>query len=59
MSSNQKDLGSDGWTQLGVGFFPQRLDWLFARQATPVSDKVLQGITAADHVPVTAVISVP
>jgi endonuclease/exonuclease/phosphatase family metal-dependent hydrolase len=49
----------NGWTQLGVGFFPQRLDWLFARQVTPISGKVLQGIKAADHVPVVAVFSVP
>ena len=49
----------NSWTQMGVGLVPQRLDWLFARQATPVSGQVLQGVSAADHVPVSAVVTVP
>jgi endonuclease/exonuclease/phosphatase family metal-dependent hydrolase len=47
------------WTQSGLGFFPQRLDWLFGKQVTSVSFVVLQQISAADHVPVVAVITVP
>jgi endonuclease/exonuclease/phosphatase family metal-dependent hydrolase len=53
--------GFNGWTQLGVGFFPQRLDWLFAKGQgmAPMTHQVLQAIKAADHVPVVAQIKLP
>ncbi len=53
--------GFNGWTQLGVGFFPQRLDWLFGKGKglAPMTHHVLQAIKAADHVPVVVQIKLP
>jgi endonuclease/exonuclease/phosphatase family metal-dependent hydrolase len=43
-----------GWTQLGEGFFPQRLDWIFHRGGLePVDGEIVRrSIDASDHVPV-------
>jgi endonuclease/exonuclease/phosphatase (EEP) superfamily protein YafD len=63
-----KDFLSDGWTDLLQGFngwtqqklgLEQRLDWLFSKGVTPSAYWVLQQITAADHVPVVATVTVP
>lgn len=51
--------GFNGWTQAGLGFFLQRLDWLFGKAVTPTTHKVMQSIKAADHVPVVATVTVP
>ncbi len=44
----------NSWTQLGLDFFGQRLDWLFAKQVTPALWDVLQDVDPADHRPVIA-----
>ena len=51
--------GFNGWTQAGLGFFLQRLDWLFGKAVTPAAHKVMQSIKAADHVPVIASVTLP
>jgi endonuclease/exonuclease/phosphatase family metal-dependent hydrolase len=50
--------GFTGYTHLGVGFFPQRLDWLFYRGtvATPGGRVNENG---SDHLPITTLLHLP
>jgi endonuclease/exonuclease/phosphatase family metal-dependent hydrolase len=44
--------GWNGWTQLGEGFFPQRLDWIFFRGLDTTPGRGISGIPGSDHFPV-------
>jgi endonuclease/exonuclease/phosphatase family metal-dependent hydrolase len=49
----------DSWTQLGEGFFPQRLDWMFQRGLTDEGWIVLQAADGSDHAPLVWSFSLP
>lgn len=45
--------GDAGWTQLGEGILPQKLDWVFHRGGlVPVDGRVARDVDGSDHVPV-------
>ena len=43
--------GWNGITQLGAGFFPQRLDWLFYKGADATAGQSDADATGSDHLP--------
>ena len=43
--------GYNGITQLGEGFFPQRLDWLFVRGTGSLPGSALTDVDGSDHLP--------
>lgn len=43
--------GFNGFTQLGEGFFPQRLDWLFVRGAALLPGTAVTDADGSDHLP--------
>lgn len=43
--------GFNGHTQLGEGFFPQRLDWIFVRGAGATPGRAVE-VAGSDHLPV-------
>ncbi len=43
--------GYNGRTQLGEGFFPQRLDWLFVKGAAVTPGIALTDVDGSDHLP--------
>lgn len=47
--------GFTGYTQLGSGFFPQRLDWIFYRGVDAVPGGRVD-VAGSDHLPITTVI---
>ncbi len=51
--------GFTSFTQLGVGFFPQRLDYIFARGLPPIPGGRAIGTQASDHLPLFATLTAP
>lgn len=50
--------GFRAFTQVGLGFFPQRLDWIFVRGASLVPGRALP-TSAADHLPIFTQVALP
>ena len=51
--------GFNGTTQVGAGFFPQRLDWLFARGLTVTAGAADSQAKGSDHLPIYTRVTVP